>query len=137
MRSGAVSCAIALVLLAGCSDKSGSAATVRVAQDTIPATDLRDVVPGLCATRAATGQRAARASFYDLAHAELHQIAIAVEPIDRPLAGRLLERMQRVEADLTAEPARPGQADDVGALIDVARSSLIRLRVAAANCKGT
>ena len=49
----------------------------------------------------------ARRSFVDRAHEPLHELAAALDTVDRGAAARLLEAKQRVEADL-ADPARAG-----------------------------
>lgn len=129
----------ALVLAAGlalaaCGSSHSGPTTIDASGRQVPVRDLRDVVPGLCATGQAASQRAARAAFYDRSHAPLHQIVVAIEPTDRPLAGRLLEAMQRVEADLAGPEPPPERAADLAALVALTRRAFDRLSITTADC---
>ena len=135
MTVSTLRCVIALtaVALTGCAWPRPPK-TVQAGNTTVAVADLVDVVPGLCAAAAASDPVAARASFYDRAHTGLHEIAQAVEPKDRPLAGAVLVAMQRVEAGLAVTGVALPKAGDIDALIDVTRTALRKLSVPAVTC---
>ena len=102
----------------------------------LPAAQVDDAVEGLCQAREEAGGdvNPARTTFYDRSHDPLHAIAGALEPVDRPLAGRLLEAKQAVEADL-ASPARAASLTaDLDRLLEVTREALARLSVPSPPC---
>jgi hypothetical protein len=78
--------------------------------------------------------KAARTTFYDRSHEPLHTIARALEPVDRPLAGRLFEAKEAVEADLSSPSRAPTLSRDLDRLLEVTRASLHRLSVDAPSC---
>lgn len=131
----AVAVVAVAVLAAGCHRSSGTSnRTIRVGSDTVPVSRLVDAEVGLCqaAKAAPTDPVAARATFYDRSHDTLHTAARALETTDRALAARLLEAMQKVEADLEIRP--PGLPDDLSQLFDVYRQGLARLAITAPPC---
>jgi hypothetical protein len=130
----AVAAAAVILSLGGCSSSSHTAKTIRVGANTVPTSDLRDVVPGLCATQRTADQTAARSSFYNRSHTGLHVIAQALEAGNRTLAGRLLISMQKVEADLAAANEPLARPHDVAQLVQTTRTGLARLSVPAADC---
>ena len=84
---------------------------------------------GLCAARASAGTdvNSARSTFYDRSHDPLHSIARDLEPVDRPLAARLLEAKQAVESGLRPDPAPPSLGPDLDHLVEVTGQALVRL----------
>lgn len=125
----------ALTILVGCGDGDGGsppAATV----PGLPAPQVDDAVKGLCQAREEAGGdvNGARTTFYDRSHEPLHVVARALEPVDRPLAGRLLEAKEAVEADLASPSRAPALSADLDRLLEVTRASLSRLSVAAPSC---
>ena len=118
----------------GAPGPAGSPAEVTVPG--LPPGRVHDAVEGLCRARQEAGAdvNAARTTFYDRSHEPLHAIAGALEPLDRPLAGRLLEAKQAVEADL-ANPARaPSLTADIDRLLEVTRAAVGRLSATSASC---
>jgi hypothetical protein len=98
---------------------------------------LQRVAAGLCVVRrqAATQPSAAGATFYDRSHAGLHTLASDLEAKgQQAAAGRLLEAMQVVEADIAASPQPPPFSADVGRLVAVTRSGLDLLSIRAPAC---
>lgn len=72
---------------------------------------LTDASSGLCLTIAALPALSdAERTFTNLAHAPLHAVA-AAPGLDRPLAKRVLETMERVEADFEARNATMASSD--------------------------
>jgi len=122
----AVALGFGVVVLAGCGG-GGSGANG----------ELQRVGAGLCAVRsqAAAHPNAAGVTFYDRSHAGLHTMASDLEVKgQQAAAGRLLESMQRVEADIAASPAPPSLAADVGRLIAATRAGLDLLSVSPPAC---
>ncbi len=75
---------------------------------------------------------AAERAFENEAHEPLH--ALAADPgVDRSLAARLLESMERVEADF-AESSAPGLPADLATLRSVAGDALRSLGEAVPSC---
>jgi hypothetical protein len=91
---------------------------------------------GLCEVRAvgASDRDQANALFYDRSHQELHVIAAAAEVRDRPAAGRLLQAMQRVEADLRGHRLPATFGADVEALIAASANALAAMGLTAPSC---
>jgi hypothetical protein len=109
---------------------------VNVGGAQVPAAQLGSVIGGLCdARRAGTDTVSARTAFYNHAHENLHVLATAVEVPDRRAAGRLLEAMQRVEADLAPAGDRVVLTKHVNELLSTARSALDRLHVPSRSCQ--
>jgi hypothetical protein len=82
----------------------------------------------------AAAASAAKATFYDLTHDELHAIAAATEGQDRQAAASLLEAMQRVEAELEHPPFPGGFSADVDALVGTTRAALGAIGLDAPAC---
>ena len=125
--------AFSLVMaVAACGGGDGDGSTATVAG--VPAARMEDAVLGLCQTRdtAATDVQSARTSFYDRSHEPLHALAAALEPIDRPLAARLLEAKEAVEAGLAS--GSPALTADVDRLLEATRASLVRLSAPSPGC---
>ena len=91
-------------------------------------------VEGLCSVRDAADAPAAKATFYDRTHQELHVIAAATEERDRQAAASLLEAMQRVEAELEHPPLPGGFSDDVETLVEATRGALESIGLDAPAC---
>ena len=110
--------------------------TIVVAGEPVPLARLTDALESLCAARTEAPDRpqAAEVRFFDRSHETLHLIARALEDVDRPLAGRLLEAKQRVEADFSGLASGDRVADDLGQLVEVTRAGLDRLAVPAPSC---
>ena len=128
----------ALVLaavLAGCSRGSSGAATVEVGGEPVSATRLAAAAAALCqATEEARSDvDAARTTFYDRSHADVHVIAQALEEVDRSRAGRILLAKQRVEAELLSGGS-PTLPDDLRQLFLATRAGLHRLDVSVPDC---
>lgn len=87
---------------------------------------LTSVADGLCDARHEVAADAGRARtiFYDRVHGGLHTLARELQGRDRAAAARLLEAKEAVEADLTAQPARPTVASDLGRLDGLTRRGL-------------
>jgi hypothetical protein len=110
--------------------------TIVVADEPVPVARLTDAIQNLCTARteAPDRPRAAEARFFDRSHEMLHVLARALEDVDRPLAGRLLEAKQKVEADFSGLASGDRIADDLGRLVDVAGAGLDRLAVPVPAC---
>ncbi|HVF14101.1 MAG TPA: hypothetical protein VM942_05835 [Acidimicrobiales bacterium] len=110
--------------------------TILVAGDPVPVARLSDALANLCTARqeAPDRPRAAEARFFDRSHESLHLIARALEDVDRPLAGELLEAKQKVEADVSGLASGDRVADDLGRLVEVTRAALDRLAVPLPAC---
>lgn len=91
---------------------------------------------GLCAARgaAAADVNSARSTFYDRSHDPLHSIARDLEPVDRPLAARLLEAKQAVESGLRPDRAPPSLGPDLDRLVEMTGQALARLSLPAPRC---
>lgn len=66
----------------------------------------------------------ARRSFFDDAHQPLHELASAVADTDRPVAARLLEAKEAVEADLRR--SAPNLAADLDRLVAASREAMAK-----------
>ncbi|MPY94950.1 MAG: hypothetical protein GEV08_18395 [Acidimicrobiia bacterium] len=102
--------ATVLVVAAGCA--ADDAPTQPAAQTRYDA-----ALAALCAAAADARDadvEAARRVFYDTAHQALHELAADAQRVDRPVAARLLEAKQAVEAGLDA----PATADELAARLD-------------------
>lgn len=135
---------LVVALLAGCSASSAVAksaahstenATVTLGGQSIRMSRVRDASAALCRAYAeATGHpEQARALFYDRSHEVLHAIARQLEQVDRPAAARLLERMEKVEADLDSRTTGTIHAD-LGALAATTRAGLARVSIEVPSC---
>jgi len=131
---------LALVVALAVSACGASAGTtpkaVNVGGAQVPVAQLSSVLGGLCDTRrAGTDAVSARTAFYNHAHENLHVLATATEVPDRRAAGRLLEAMQRVEADLAPVGDRTLLPTHVNELLRTARASLDRLDIPSRSCQ--
>jgi len=118
------------------SGSTGSDPTIVVAGDPVPASRLTDALEDLCTARMQAPERlqAAEVRFFDRSHETLHVAARALEDVDRPLAGRLLEAKQKVEADFSGLASGDRVADDLGRLVEVTALALDRLAVPIPPC---
>ncbi len=135
----AVLCGLLLACGGGEGDRppgSATGPTIVVAGDGVPVVQMTDALADLCTARdeAPDRPRAAEARFFERSHATLHVVARALEDVDRPLAARLLEAKQKVEADFSGLASGDRVADDIGALLAVARDGLDRLAVPVPPC---
>ncbi|MEA2827963.1 MAG: hypothetical protein QOG43_2402 [Actinomycetota bacterium] len=110
--------------------------TVLVAGDPVPAAQMTDALANLCTARdeAPDSPGAAQARFFSRSHTTLHLVARALEDVDRPLAARLLEAKQKVEADFSNGASGGQVADDLRPLVTVTADSLDRLAVPLPPC---
>ena len=135
----AVLAAVALVV-AGCgeddSSPSPAPATPATATTAPNGRTYEAAFLGLCAARAAVGTdvNSARSTFYDRSHDPLHSIARDLEPVDRPLAARLLEAKQAVESGLRPDRAPPSLGPDLDRLVEVTGQALARLSLPVPRC---
>ena len=122
-----------VVAVAACGGGDGDGSTAETVAG-VPAAGMEDAVLGLCETRdtAATDVQSARTSFYDRSHEPLHALAGALEPVDRPLAARLLEAKEAVEAGLAS--GSPALTADVDRLLEATRAGLVRLSAPSPGC---
>ena len=65
-----------------------------------------------------------RTTFFDRSHGTLHVLARALENVDRHLTARVLEAMNRVEADLAFDRPPASLAVDLDGLIVATRAGL-------------
>lgn len=121
---------------AGPAPPAATGPTIVVAGEPVPVAQLTEAVAQLCAARDEAGDRprAAEARFFDRSHTTLHIQARALEDRDRPLAARLLEAKQRVEADFSGLASGDRVAGDLGRLVEVAADGLDRLEVPRPPC---
>ena len=110
--------------------------TLVVAGDPVPMARMTDALANLCTARdeAPDSPEAAQARFFSRSHTTLHVVARALEDVDRPLAARLLEAKQKVEADFTNRASGGRVADDLRPLVTVTRDALDRLAVPLPPC---
>ena len=130
-----------MALAAGCA-KSGSndvTSITGVEGRRVPVANLRAAMAGLCNARdrAALDRSAAKAIFFDESHDRLHDIAAALERIDRSASSDLLVAKQRIEADVTAPTPSPSLAGDLDHLAALTHESLTRLGVTSVPCPPT
>lgn len=126
------------LILAACNGYGGGGAT----SSPLPSGSLGPVRPGeaaaavegLCGVAGSTDLQAASSAFYDRTHGELHVVAAAAEERDRAAAGRLLETIQVVEADLAGAALPVDFAKDVNALLGATRDALTELGLSAPAC---
>jgi len=144
MRAGAA-LALGLFLLGPACGSGGDAGppptsapgpTILVAGDPVPTAQLTDALAQLCTARDEARDRpqAAETRFFDRSHTTLHLVARALEDVDRPLAARLLEAKQKVEADFSGLASGDRVADDLGPLVVVTGQALDRLAVPLPPC---
>ena len=81
---------------------------------------------GLCVARdqARRTPTRVRTTFFDRSHGTLHVLARALENVDRHLTARVLETMNRVEADLAFDRPPESLAVDLDRLIVATRAGL-------------
>ena len=118
------------------SPPSTTGPTIVVVGDPVPVARLTDALENLCAAQVEASDlpRAAEARFFDRSHETLHLVARALEDADRPLAARLLEAKQMVEADFSGLASGARMADDLGRLVEATRAALDRLAVPVPPC---
>lgn len=98
----------------------------------VTGSDARETLAALCELRGSTGPSAAEALFFDRAHERLHEIAAAVEQVDRAAAGRLLEAKERVEAGIGTLPH--SFASNMEGLLEATRAGLAELGLPSPGC---
>ncbi len=99
-----------------------------------PALGLPAASSGVCQAIAALPDRsAAERAFANLAHQALHDLA-ANPGVQRSASARVLEAMQKVEADFSQSPAMPGLTDDLQELLAAADAALQTLGVEVPGC---
>ena len=132
---------VAAVALAACrSSGEGSVSSPSVLPSgslgVVTQRDAEDAMRGLCEVRAvdASDRDRANALFYDRSHQELHVIAAATEVRDPPAAGRLLQAMQRVEADLKGPRLPATFGEDAEALIAATANALAAIGLTSPSC---
>jgi hypothetical protein len=109
---------IALVL-AACAPASGASATLGSTGSALTASSS-----GVCqAILALPDAVAAQRAFINVAHQALHGLAADIR-LDRPTSARVLETMQRVEADFSGAADAPSLGGDLAALRVAADSAL-------------
>jgi hypothetical protein len=106
----------ALVVVACGSD------TTRAAPSPYASTLL--AVCGAAALARSGDATAARTTFLDRAHQGVHELAAATTPHDRPAAGRMLERKEQVEADLSTSAPAATLAGDLDRLADAVATAI-------------
>jgi hypothetical protein len=124
-----LSAAWVTLLLAACSPIASGSTVPSHSTLGLPASSS-----GLCATIAALPDvSAAERAFTNLAHEALH--TLAAEPrLDRAMSARVLEAMQKVEADFGQAPELPVLTDDLEALHASAGAALQALGVEVPPC---
>ena len=97
---------------------------------------FRQAAVALCTARDQAGAdvKAARTTFYDRSHDVLHDVARALDPVDRAASGRLLEAKQRVETGLDGSPSPADLVAHIQRLADVTRAGLAQLDVDVPAC---
>lgn len=109
---------IALVLSA-CTPAAGASATLGPTGSALTASSA-----GVCqAIVALPDAAAAERAFINVAHQALHGLA-ADNRLDRPMSARVLETMQRVEADFSGATDAPSLGVDLAALREAADAAL-------------
>ena len=111
-----------------------TSSTVTGATGSLSAGASARALEALCEITVTIDREAARAAFYDRAHATLHAIAAAVGNVDRASEGTLLAAKQRVEADLEAPSLPAGFSSDVEALRVATSTALGVLELPAPDC---
>lgn len=93
-------------------------------------------IAGLCTIEAGRTEdlEGASRAFYDRAHDSLHEIAAAVEDVDRAVAARLLVAKERVEEDLRSPTLPETFAEDVAELLGTTRDALAALDLPVPDC---
>jgi hypothetical protein len=123
-------------LLAGCATGQGASApgSSTPAGASIGAESLSKAATGVClAIASLPDARGAEDTFTNEAHEALHALA-AAEGLDRSLAARLLEAMERVEADFEGGAAETALRTDLNGLHAAAGDALAGLGMAAPPC---
>lgn len=123
-------------MLAGCGDDTTAQSVAGVGGARVPAAEVIAAVDALCrATEQSSADRAAAASaFTDRAHDRLHDLAAALEGVDRSAAARLLVAKQRVEAALDADADNAALQGDLQMLTAESAAALDRLGLEAPEC---
>ena len=125
MRGSALLLLLVLVAGACAAGRSGAADDV-----------YRRALFGLCVARdqADHTPTRVRTTFFDRSHDTLHELARALEPVDRASTARLLEAKNTIEADLASDPPPASLAADLDRLILATRDGLRRLDEPAPGC---
>jgi hypothetical protein len=91
---------------------------------------------GLCVARdqADHTPTRVRTTFFDRSHDTLHELARALEHVDRALTARLLEAKNAIEADLAVDQPPASLAADLDRLVVATRAGLRRLDEPAPGC---
>jgi hypothetical protein len=112
--------AVWIVLVAtACSPTAGASGTLGPT-----GSGLTESSSGVCqAIRALPDAAAADRAFINVAHQALHGLA-ADNRLDRPMSARVLETMQRVEADFSGATDAPSLGRDLAALQAAADAAL-------------
>ena len=126
---------IVLAALGSCGGSDGER-TIAVGSERVAVDRLQDAAEALCTARdqARADVKQANSTFYDRSHDDLHTIARALDPVDRPAAARLLEDKERVEADLRANASGSELAASLDALARSTRTGLDALSITVAPC---
>jgi hypothetical protein len=107
------------LILAACAPAAGASATLSPTGSALTASSS-----GVCqAILALPDAAAAERAFINVAHQALHGLA-ADNRLDRPMSARVLETMQRVEADFSAATDSPSLGLDLAALQAAADAAL-------------
>jgi hypothetical protein len=93
---------------------------------------LRTAVASLCEARSEGDPRVVERLFFDRAHAQMHELAQALDDDHRKRAGELLVAMQRVEADLAGNSA--AVSSSLSELIRAAARGLAALSIDPPTC---
>jgi hypothetical protein len=130
---------LVLVLLVACGAGAGTTPTTAPSGPSgslgvVTAQAAGEAVTAICGLERAPDRDTANGLFYDHAHATLHAIAAATEPVDRVPAARVLQTMQVVEADLQADVLPDRFADDAAALLRAVRGALHAVDLPAPDC---
>ena len=140
-RPTALALVCLLVLGIGCTKASSNGVTsiTGVEGRRVPVANLRAAMTGLCNARdrATLDPAAAKAIFFDESHDRLHDIAAALERIDRSASSDLLVAKQRIEADVTSPTPSPSLSSDLDRLATRTQESLTRLGVTSVPCPPT
>jgi hypothetical protein len=128
-----VAVATLVVVLGACSRATGDGTDAGELPDGVR---WRQTIELVCeaADRAEGDPAAAATIFHDRAHDRLHELALAVDPSSRAVAGRLLEAKAVVERDLESPQDGTALAADLRRLVTAGRQALAALSVAPPPC---
>jgi hypothetical protein len=130
---------VVLLLVAGAAAVAGAFTVFADRNDTggaiageVSGARLQTAVVSLCEARAEGDPRVVERLFFDRAHAQMHELAQALDDEHRRRAAELLEAMQRVEADLARNSA--AAASSLSELIGAAAKGLTALSLDPPTC---